>query len=93
MKENLAKTLADHMKADELYHQRIDRLLFGNEKEGEKGMKQKHDEMYDFLMSYKHVTGFFGGFGSTIKWVLLVAGLITMLKSVWATLLAHSILK
>lgn len=57
-------------------HERIvilEEVVFGNPKTGDKGMKQKVDEMHDILTQFKGVKGLFG-------MVLLVSSVLVALK-------------
>lgn len=40
--------------------QTLEEVVFGNPKIGEKGMKQKVDEMHEILTQLKGIRGFFG---------------------------------
>lgn len=77
---DLSQMLQTHIDTDEHFQQTtideirdIKRVLFGDETTGEKGMKQKQDEMYEILVQAKG----FKTLGSTI---LLIAAVIAVLK-------------
>ena len=59
-------------------------LLFGNAATGEKGMKQKTDEIHDILTQSKGVIAFFGGVRGILTFVIIVGAALTLMKS-WLT--------
>lgn len=61
------------------------RVIFGDDKTGDIGIKKKIDELHTLLTQARNVSGFFGGLGGTIKWIVLIAAVITILKGwgVW----------
>lgn len=64
------------MNVEDDRHNRIvtlEEVVFGNSKTGDKGMKQKVDEMHDILTQFKGVKGLFG-------MVLLVSSVLIALK-------------
>jgi len=62
----------------------LNRVIFGDEETGDVGMKQKIDDVHDILIKARSVGGFFGGLGGTLKWLLIVAAVIVVLKTWFA---------
>lgn len=54
--------------------QTLEEVVFGNPRIGEKGMKQKVDEMHEILVQFKGLKGFFGG-------IVLVGAVLVALKT------------
>jgi hypothetical protein len=66
------------------------RVIFGDDKTGDIGIKKKIDELHTLLTQARNVSGFFGGLGGTIKWILVVAAVITVVKG-WSSWVIHTI--
>lgn len=52
----------------------LEEVVFGNVRTGEKGMKQKVDEMHEVLIGFKGVKGFFGA-------VVLIGAVLFAIKA------------
>lgn len=73
-------------KSDSVYreeHELMMRVIFGDKDLKELGMKDKVDAMYDILIQIKGVSGFFGGIGGWLKWLIIIAGVIGIIKGWW----------
>lgn len=79
MKKSLEKTVADHIKVDEEFQEKINRVLFGDDV-NEKGMKDKVDEMHSILMQVQNVGGFFSGIKGVLGWLLILGAFIALIK-------------
>lgn len=55
-------------------------VIFGNPHTGEKGMKQKLDEVHEILLQSKGVISFFGGVKGILGLAITVAAALTILK-------------
>lgn len=86
----IEKLLEEHLKADEEFQAKINRVIFGDDV-NEKGMKDKVDEMHDILVSARNVGGFFSGFGGTLKWLLIIGAVIGLLKGWWGGIIHYLI--
>ena len=81
------------MKTDEHKHNTDDkimellithnRVIFGSEIEGDMGIKKKIDEVHTLLTQARNVSGFFGGLGGAIKWLIIIASAITLAKGLF----------
>lgn len=65
----------------------LNRVIFGDEVTGDIGMKQKIDDVHDLLMKARNVGGFFGGIGGGLKWLLIIAAVIAVMKGWFASIL------
>lgn len=79
-------------KAYQEEHELMMRVLFGDKELGEMGMKEQVDAIYAVLMQIKSVNGFFSGIGTFIKYLLVVAGFIVVIKGWWSAAVS-SVLK
>lgn len=82
MKIEIEKIMADHMHADEIFQDKINRVLFGDDV-NEKGMKDKVDEMHRILVSAQNLGGFFTGLKSIFGWLIALGAVIAIFKG-WA---------
>jgi hypothetical protein len=85
----------DDNKIDELIEEVItlNRVIFGDEATGDKGMKEKVDDIHSLLVQAKNIGGFFGGIKSLIGWMLVVGAFILALKGWLSALIAYFINK
>jgi len=74
-------------------HENLMKVIFGDQETGLIGMKDKVDEIHDILISIKSVSKFFGGIGTTLKWLLVIAGVVGVIKGWWAGILGFIINK
>ena len=78
------ETLKKLKERSDLHH----RVIFGDEDMKQKGIMGKVDDMHEILMQAKSVSKFFGGIGGTLKWVLIIAAVITVFKAWGASIIA-----
>ena len=69
-------------------HELMMRVIFGDKELGELGMKEKIDEVHSILTQIKGVSGFFTGVGTWLKWFLVIAGVIGIIKGWWVAAIA-----
>ena len=70
-------------------HELMMRVIFGDKELGEIGMKNKVDDMHDILVSIKNVSIFFSGVGSILKWLIIIAAVIGIIKGWWAGVVGY----
>lgn len=58
----------------------LEEVIFGNSKTGEKGMKQKVDEIHDIITQSKGVISFFGGLKGILGFIIVLGAVITIVK-------------
>lgn len=68
-------------------HNTLMKVIFGDEETGLMGMKAKVDEIHDILISVRSVNKFFGGVGTTFKWLIILGAVIGVIKGWWVALL------
>jgi len=81
---------ADSTEATKKNIEVLNRVIFGDTETGDIGMQQKVDEMHKLLMQARNVGGFFGSVGGTLKWLLVIAAVIVVIKG-WFSELIHLI--
>lgn len=91
MKQSIEAVIEDHLKSDEAFQEKINRVLFGDE--NNMGMVAENKEMYKILTSARNVGGFFGGVGDIGKWVFIIVGIIGLFKGWWIGLLTYLVTK
>jgi hypothetical protein len=74
-------------------HNNLMKVIFGDEETGVIGMRTKVDEIHDILVSIKSVSKFVGGIGTTLKWLLVIAGVIGVIKGWWFSILGFLLSK
>ena len=79
------------IKKRESEHDTLMRVIFGDEATGEVGMKKKVDEIHTLLTQAKNVGGFFNGLGNSLKWILVIAAVISIIKGWWLGIIASII--
>ena len=79
MKPSLEKIVADHIKTDEDFQEKINRVIFGDDP-NDKGMKQKVDEMHDILISARNIGGFFTSVKGVFGWLLILGAFVALIK-------------
>lgn len=67
--------------------EKTERAIWGDKELGEKGMKEKVDEIHTLLTQARTIRDFFGGFRGPATWILTIAGLIAILKVFGSTIL------
>jgi hypothetical protein len=70
-------------------HDMLMRVIMGDQETGEVGMKEKVDGIYDILVQVKGVGNFFGGIGTGLKWLLVIAAVVGVVKGWWVGILGY----
>lgn len=72
-------------------HNTVIRVIFGDKTIGDKGMKDKVDEMHDILTSAKNLIKFLDRFGALLKWIAGIGLVIAIIKG-WVGLALLSLI-
>jgi hypothetical protein len=73
MQPSIEIIVAEHMKADELNQQKINRVLFGDTSTGDVGMKEKVDDIHQMLIQVN-------GVGNFLKWIIVCGASLAAIK-------------
>lgn len=83
---DLEKLIKEHIheegKLIDLHH----RAIFGDKDLGEKGMKDKIDEVHGILTNIKGTGKVFGGTLNMVKTLMLIVAIVGVIKGWWITL-------
>ncbi len=83
---DLEKLIKEHINEEgkliDLHH----RAIFGDAQLGEKGMKEKIDEVHGILTNIKGTGKVFGGTLNTIKTLMVIVAIIGVFKGWWIAL-------
>ena len=79
------------MKTHDQEHDLMMRVIFGDKESGELGMKEKVDDMHKILIASQNVGGFFGKIGVGLKWLLVIAAVVGIIRGWWIGLLTFLI--
>lgn len=60
---------------------------YGDKETGDIGTRDMVKEMYDVLIASKNVASFFSNIGSSLKWILVVAAVVGVIKGWWVSFL------
>lgn len=60
---------------------------YGDKETGDLGTKDMVKEMYDVLIASRNVASFFSAIGSSLKWVLVIAAVVGVIKGWWASIM------
>lgn len=75
MKPSLEVIVAEHLKSDEIFQDKINRVLFGDKTTDDIGMKEKVDDIHKMLVQVN-------GVGNFLKWIIVVGASLAAIK-VW----------
>lgn len=86
---DLEKLLKEHIDKEDNLMKLHHRVLFGDQELDEMGLIKQNKEIYDILTSVKNVNKFIGGFGATLKWLLIIGAVIGLIKGWFAGIVAY----
>ena len=77
--QDLKNSFDAHAADDRNQFDRLNRAIFGED--GEKGMKDKVDDMYDILIQAQGIRSFFGGIKGGLGIIIVIGAAWTIIKS------------
>ena len=69
--------------------QKLNKLMadyYGDKETGDLGTRDMVKELYDVLIASRNVVSFFGGIGTSLKWLLVIAAVVGVIKGWWASI-------